>query len=440
MNLFRIRNIFTLFIIIIPFQIYLPTGIAAEFTLAKFLSYILFFWIIFRFSIERKEIKLIPLDIFLILWLIIRFISFTQSPDLKISFEEIKSLFFFFAVYLTTIYAIDANIDIKFHIRNWLYISFVIAVFGIYQIFKGTSGIISFRGLNLMHLFNGSYIDYIMNYETQRWMIGSGFTRIVGTFWDPNYYCQYLGFCLPIAMSMTIHSTTVKERFIYGLGTVLLIINVIFTFSKSGWICLALMTIILTIFYTRKLYFIKTILIESLLVLPIFLFLVYYLYSGYSIFDLPLKAFRTGFQEDPRIQLWLAFWEQIWEHPIVGHGYYAANVYLPHFYKPFLHAHNVYLQLAFSIGFIGLAVFLVILILFFRMAYFLYKDSHQQFEKGLALGLIGCFFWFIIGNATQDSLFMLKNGMSFWFILGITASLYSSAKERKLQGKEINIC
>ncbi len=196
---------------------------------------------------------------------------------------------------------------------------------------------------------------------------GDGLIRISGTALDPNDFAMHLVILVPMVFAIFFNYKNIAIRVLSLLLLALLVLNIIFTYSRGGMLGFAVVFIfsILTFSFQRK----KVILPIILVAIGIASILPF----------IPAKYWErvqtiTDF-DDPAIQARLDTWKtglgMMSDHPIRGVGLGAFRYeYIMRAYtsgdvktKASLFSHNAYIQIGAEIGIPALALFLLLLFL-----------------------------------------------------------------------------
>lgn len=410
--------------ILIPLQFY----ISSDLTIAKLVINLLLLVLIIK-GMHGGDFVFInsPVNIFILLFLLARIFSLLNAPDIAHSIAEVQDMIGFILIYFVVLYTVNSKRQLKRLTITLLSVSALISLFGIYQINLGADGVTSFMSSQWGYISNGRWIYRILEHETYPWAFNrAGFVRVVGTFFNPDYYASYLGYCIPLVMGvLTFPGLKTKEKVCLWSLLALLLINLAFTFSRGGWITLVVVTTFFVMMIARKDMLIS-ILKKSALVGAIILCLPVLLNKlnlGGQIFS-RLFTVPTQIFSDPRWKVWALFLTKIKEHPFLGHGY-SGFFFIPEFSSlEKAHAHSVYVQLAFIMGSIGLIIFLCFLMIYFKTVRDLYLNTEDQKMKSIVLGLLCCLVWTCFHNSIDYNFFHLKNGMMFWFYCGLAMSAH----------------
>lgn len=228
-----------------------------------------------------------------------------------------------------------------------------------------------------------------------------GVLRITGTSLDPNDYAMHLVMIFPLLISLFFIVRNVIIRLILITTSILLLSNIIFTFSRGGFVGLGvviLFSFIMLIIQKR----IKPVGVMILLIS--FILLLFFIPATYWTRMLttlnPSEASASA-----RLESWKAGLNMMKDHPIIGVGLgvfayeYALRasiatdefkVKIPRF------AHNSYIQVGAEIGVIGLTFFLLLIFFSFRdisKAQRIFREKNEialsDICQFLGVGLIG---------------------------------------------------
>ena len=142
-----------------------------------------------------------------------------------------------------------------------------------------------------------------------------------------------------------------------------------------------------------------------------------------------------------RIEYWTRAWELLQQNPYFGIGYYNwLPYYRDHFFNPSLYwrveeAHNTYLQMGAELGYIGLAIFVCMVAVSFRINWksaSLCKEEGMDFLRGWALGMNAAGLGMILASVFLTAFFM----PNYWIHFAFTVCL-SNVVQKKIQAKHV---
>lgn len=253
---------------------------------------------------------------------------------------------------------------------------------------------------------------------------GGGAIRVLGTFGQPNPYSGYLNFALLLAVALALFSRDVRERWVAGAASVLLLGAQVLANSRGGIIGLAagLAVIVVVGLRRERLAALVTAVGVPLLLIAWFTHLI-----PARLTDGVLRQFRikdvsvngqlsdANFSTMERLAHWLAGLRMFQAHPLlgVGAGNYdnAYPLYgdLTTWPQGLGQAHNYYINVAAETGSIGLLAFLALVVVMLLLGW---RATHPSAGKvaaplggralALALGLFAVLVALTAHNLTDD--------------------------------------
>ena len=212
--------------------------------------------------------------------------------------------------------------------------------------------------------------QYLFGMAEVRWVDASRFGdiggRVTSLFSNPNILAVYLLLYFPFPLwASFLSQNTVRLRIFYAITATLAAVCILLTWSRGAWLGLLLECFLFLLLHSRKSRLVLAFSPLALLAFPL-------LPSNFkgrfsSIGDLGESSVRY------RLHTWQGTCTMLAHHPVgIGVGEWAWRIiYPPHAVsgtKTVMHAHNVFLQLATELGFAGLAVFLLLVIVSLRRA------------------------------------------------------------------------
>lgn len=337
------------------------------------------------------------LSIFLFILLGIMLLSTIYAVDKKIALSESARFITYIFMYFIIKYEFNNKKQINILLGCYIVISFILGSIGIVQHFTGFALTEKFIKTNAF---------------------GTG-TRIASTFFNPNAYGAYLILIVFPMIMMSIYEKNKKKKTGYFLLSILLITNLLMTFSRNALLGFGLGVLVLGLIYSIKLIF----------ALGGFSILISFIPSVFQrVMDITSSA-----QNESRIKLWKTAIMMIKEHPImgVGNGNFVTryNEYVLKYkelkYQSYQNypSHNSYLKIQSELGIMGIVSFLgVVVITLFRVKK-LYSTTTDKFYKPFYMGVMASMIAFLFMNLSDNLFFAPKATTYFWFLLATSEAL-----------------
>lgn len=413
-----------LVILLLPIEFNLASGEGlGRITLLKLVSFLALGSILQQVLSRNKSLRWTPINLWVLLYLFLWAMAlFTGSPS-EGTWPLVKDIAWFISLFVIGLYGIENEEEGKRLIFLFLAEMSLISLFGYFQALAGTTWIKHFELSIFGTLLNGPFSERIKEMaESGRtyWQISYGVPRVIGTFFNPDYYCAFLGYPLCLALALAL-KTKGKERFWALISWILMFGNVALTYSRGGWISMALSTV--AIFWVTGNG--PKLLIAAAAGLPALFFFRENLQSIPAI-GARFVSIGKSSHSDPRFAIWSAMLKKISDHPIFGHGQwgYVTTKRFPNG----VHAHSLYLGLLYSIGIAGLTVFLILVGLTLRHT--ICEKNSSTFSGIYSVGFFGGLVWFLFQNGVDFQFYQSKNGGVFWLLLGL---LFSTTRARELR-------
>lgn len=271
---------------------------------------------------------------------------------------------------------------------------------------------------------------------------------IISTFGNSTYFAGYLVLMLPFILSNVLIHIQQKKSLIAQTVLVLLLFTMIFLLIKTGsriaWgasITSGLLFIFLNIKRHRLRWTIVGIVSTTSMLLLV-------LFS-----DMIGKQFEAiiGYTPTSSIARRLTFYEGAWNaflsSPILGNGLGNFILFLPKFRSPDYwtsgaedivpHTHNEFLEILSETGSVGFVAFAAMIIIFFIIAYNVFKTCTSNIRlimSGYLAGIVAV----LIDNLASMNLRTIPVAVTFWMFLGLTLH-YATVKEHSFSFQLPNI-
>ena len=307
-------------------------------------------------------------------------------------------------------------------------------------------------GAGLLEVALGAY-QFLHQVGPEAFILAGRFMRAYGTFRQPNPYAGYLGYLVPVALSLSLAGVWLWRRdrqpisllvgATCGVTSLALTIGIGLSWSRGSWI--ALEAALLAVMGLRNRRAAVAVAIAALGLVVIFLV------AGTTWLPAVLSERMSGLGSDvvspdltrteitdenfavlERLAHWQTGWKMFEDHPWtgVGIGNYGAEYEQyapPHWYEPLGHAHNIFINFMAETGILGLAAFLLFWLGALR---FTWRSAEhlQGYPAALAIGVFGTLVYLTVHNLF-DNLFVQHIQLQLALLLGGVASLNMTKAE-----------
>lgn len=325
------------------------------------------------------------LNIFMIIWSVTMFVSVIYAKDKSLAFTESIRLSSYVFLFFILKYYINEEKIYKYILKSYMLISFVIAIFGIYQKIMGM-GVIK----------NGDFGREI---------------RIISFMENSNNLGMYFVFAFFPFIILLIKSKDIKSKIIYLTLTILSLGNIVFCNSRNALLGLTVGIVILIILLGVKYIYLAAI--------PVLLYCI-------PTVSNRVKAISDTNQNLSRLEIWKLALLIIKDHPIlgVGNGNYPIN--LPDYlnavgkinynFRNLIHPHNAFLKAYSELGLLGLLSFTGLIISSFVSVYKFIKNGSNNFYNWFYTGVFVSLFSMLFMNLL-DSFFTAPKVIVYYFLL-----------------------
>jgi len=268
---------------------------------------------------------------------------------------------------------------------------------------------------------------------------GEGY-RATSLFGNPNPLAGYANLIIPVSFGMLVTSVYLWERITLGIFTVLSIIILILTFSRSGWLSL-IMTMILVFSLTKVKKKRVGLLLVVFLAISAILLLSSNIIRGKFIETTTLNAVKVSLE--PRALCYPIGLDMVKDDLILGIGIgnypllikkYTKVYELTHYLQVYEltrhHLHSLYLQLFVETGFMGLFAFVFWLVCIIKYLMNSLKSLENSRHYWLFVGLMGGVIVYLFNNLA-DVLTVHGIHLQWGIILGLAVVLIQFRESEK---------
>ncbi|MAF01590.1 MULTISPECIES: O-antigen ligase family protein [Herbaspirillum] len=360
------------------------------------------------FFIERPRLLPRKAAVAWLIFLAWEAVCVVVSPNAAVGLKTALSLCSYFAVFVCAFYIVRTEDDFRFMVRLMIGSSVIPAIYGLVSVAMagGVSG---------------------------------GF-RLQSTFTHPNILAFYLTLIISLGLYV-LKSPTFKlsqlQRFAFTGYLGVLMVLLLLTQTRSAWAAVLVLFVLYGLMFERRyLIYLLVLCCLSLLIPSV----------QQRIMDLDGGGTVVGNYAKLNSFAWrVLLWESAlnWMSPsryLTGYGVeafgYYSNVFFPLSGNFEWKAHNVFVQLIFDIGVIGLVAYLVLFYQAFRALLRLYPRDR------LGAGILICaLVQYLVVSASDNMLSYLAFNWYFWMAMGMGWSLYLNGqpadKERAGQASRL---
>lgn len=314
-----------------------------------------------------------------------------------------------------------------------IYLVFIGGYFSVTQLVKTKK---QFRNLLTVFVLSGTAVclygiaQYVFGWDiNQAWMDEEMFSdikmRIYSTLENPNVLGEYILLVLPAAIGLMWTRKGVLPKLVYGGIAVMMFVALILTFSRGCWIGLLVAAAVFITFAAGKLWGLGLIALPILpAVLPESI-----INRFTSIGD--MKDSSTSY----RVYIWMGTAAMLKDFWLSGIGMGAEafkSVYPFYSYSGIVapHSHNLFLQIMVESGICGIAVFLLIVVFFFKKVALGYRiggkgDEFSTVMTALSAGICG----FLVQGLFDNCFYNYRVLLVFWCVIGMAVACTKVAKK-----------
>lgn len=320
---------------------------------------------------------------------LLMYLSIFISIDKRVTFtNSIRFSMYIFVFYLIS-YKIKSLKQISTIIKCFIFTSFLSGIYSLIQI---------------------GYIFYL-GYRIDPSIRISSFLE------NPNNLSAYSILSIFIVVSLLINSKNKKFKVLYASLLALLLVNIIFSQSRSALLAIVFGFLLFAILWNRKFLIVSVIIPLVLFIIP---------QSRVRL----LQIFDAS-QNSSRLSIWKITKLIIHDNSILGIGYENfSNSYSTYIKNNLsysigegyvaIHPHNIFLKFQVELGILGTLLFILFLTCIIFTFYRLFKTHIFNIEnKILLIGFFTSFISFILMNLIDCYVSAPKIMMTFFILLGV---------------------
>ncbi|GEM_PF-1429047 len=337
---------------------------------------------------------------------------------------DISLIVFFLIMCFSTLYSLEKVLAIKESIRfaSYLVIYFIIKYFITSE--RWIKLLINSIIVNIYIVCSFGAFQYITNFKLkEEYIVNYDYIkRIPSTLENPNSLAGYLIlFLFPMIMLTIMHFNNRKVNFkfiMYALLSAMILLGLILTGSRNGYVGIFIGIISLSILYSFKLLLSFGVLGFIGIINP-------------KVMQRVLALFDAS-KNSSRLKLWKLGGYMIKDHPIlgVGNGNYVTyyDIYSEKYpnlrygdYKRFS-SHNTFIKIQSELGLIGSVSFILVIVFVVKEILEFVRSVTSQWWKVFYIGFFASTISFLVMSISDNLLFVPKIALYFWAVIAIMES------------------
>lgn len=261
---------------------------------------------------------------------------------------------------------------------------------------------------------------------------------VQGPFRDGELLGEYMAISVPVHAFMFTRARSMPIKAFWGLMMICALIVALATMHRAPLVSMSLGILYLVLLFRKrmKVHTLMAVLLLGGMTIGTFEFVMANYTPTGSVWKRIQKTEFYGVVPDSRRVPWQQAWERSMEHPWIGHGpHYDLSYTVKKMYSP----HSSYLYYFYTIGAIGVAIFIWLLITMIRMTvrYMSIRTGVNTFSTDL---LVVVHVQLVVFVLDAIKINFQRNMMYFliiWLVLGTCIACYRVARDRTLEIQQV---
>lgn len=367
------------------------------------LALIVMIFIFDRTFLNNNRLEKSHLDVSVIIFTIMIVVATALSTNVRGSARDLSVHLVSIAFLFTMINSIKTKEDLNAILTTFVLSAGLVAAYGLFQYKTGIE-------------LDKAWVDKSVNPEIT--------VRVYSVFGNPNILAEYLIIALPFAIALFWDSKRFLKKLVFLGCTGVLMLSLVLTTSRGGWVGFALGVVAFIILVDKRL------LLGAIPVgiVAIFLMPPTIINRILSIGNLQESSNAT------RIKIWSITLDIIRDNWLTGVGF----GYLP-FKQTFVqyirtmnvfHAHNMYFETISEMGILGLIALVVMIFVLLKYSVIAIKNS-KGYLSTIGAGAVAALLSILCHGLFENVLYIPRIIMTFWVLIGFILVIYRlSIKER----------
>ncbi|TCK93461.1 O-antigen ligase-like membrane protein [Natranaerovirga hydrolytica] len=249
-------------------------------------------------------------------------------------------------------------------------------------------------------------------------------SRVYATFENPNIFALFLLFVLPITLSLFYTSKKIESKIIFGTSWLLMVMALVFTFSRGGYLAFSIGLLLFIILTNPKNIIGLTIIgVLSIPLLPPVIW--------ERILTIGSATDSSNYY---RLVLWNGAFDMIQDywHLGTGLGYASFREVVPRYFSEMspYHLHNTFLQFFVETGVLGITLLILLILMIIKITLKVIGNEKDNYVKNTTAALLAAFVSIFIHGMFEHLLFNPKIIVYFWILIGLILINYKFYKSR----------
>lgn len=350
-----------------------------------------------RGKLALEQEQQVPVEPPLVIYMILITLATLFSVTLVGSIRDYVIYVFAFTLFYVLISQLD-NREQLYRFITWLLLgSLLVSLYGVYQYIIGVPA-------------ESGWVDSTQNPDLQ--------TRVFSVFGNPNILAEYLLLVIPYGLAVGLAVTDYRKKLIFFGITGAMAFTMLLTFSRGGWLALAVAIVLFALMKDRRLLMLIFLLgVVGIILLP------------FMPDVITQRLASIGNLQDSsnnyRIILWseaITIIKDFWATG-VGFGHLAfrevyAEYMITRTKTPF-HVHNTYLQVLVEMGVLGFTVFMWLLVSIFKTGIKSLMLSKDNFVNYIIIASLAAIFGILVQGMSENIFYLPKIIMMFWINVAV---------------------
>ncbi len=249
--------------------------------------------------------------------------------------------------------------------------------------------------------------------------------RVFSTLANPNNFAEFLVLFMPFAFAFALNMKKKKQSGIYIAGMVLPLVAILLTYSRSGWIALAIAAIIFIAFYEKK--YIPLFIVVAILAIP---------FIPQNILN---RILTIGNLEDSsssyRVDIWTGCLKMLKEYWFTGVGLGTGG--FAEIYPPFAvgesgvapHSHMHFMEMLCELGVLGFVSYICMTFTLIKRSFVATSRKVPEEIRNVAVASAASMTGIVMIGCFEYCWFYPRVMFAFFVCAGVAMATHRAAKK-----------